>query len=64
MEDTKWSMPVKPVSNFCVTNTYRCYYMLIVIWISYMGIKFRSRVFNFVIFLQSWKTHEIKDLRN
>ena len=41
MEDTKWSMPVKLVSNFCVTNTYRRYYILIVIWISYMGIKFR-----------------------
>ena len=57
-EDTKWSLPVKPVSNLLICQYMilymLCYYKLILIWISYVGIKFRedlfSRVFDFAIF--------------
>ena len=57
-EDTKWSLPVKPVSNLLICQYIilymLCYYKSIVIWISYVGIKFRedsfSRVFDFAIF--------------
>ena len=45
-------------------DTYRCYYMLIAIWIFHMGIKFWedlfSQVFNFAIFYNREK-REIKD---
>ena len=57
-EDTKWSLPVKPVGNLLICQYMilymLCYYKLILIWISYVGIKFReelfSRVFDFAIF--------------
>ena len=48
----------KTRKQFVFVDTHRCYYMSIVIWISYMplGIKFRedlfSRVINFSIFLE------------
>ena len=50
----------KTRKQFVFVDTYRCYYMLIVIWIFHMGIKFRedlfSKVFNFAIFYDRKKT--------
>ena len=64
MEDTKWSLPVKPERNLCLLIHIVAITMLIVIWTFYMGFKFRedlfSRVFNFAIFYNREK-REIKD---
>ena len=60
-EETKWSLPVKRYKSLLSHVNCYYYYMSIVIWIFYMGIKLRenllSRVFHFAIFLQSWQTH-------
>ena len=43
-------------------DTYRCYYMSIVIWIFYMGIKFRVLLISRLYY--NPEKSEIKDLRN
>ena len=49
-------------------DTYRCYYMLIAIWIFHMGIKFWedlfSQVFNFAIFYNHEKRAKLKTREN
>ena len=54
----------KTWKQFVFVDTYGCYYMLIVIWIFHMGIKFCedlfSQVFNFAIFYNREK-REMKD---
>ena len=39
----------KPRKQFVFVDTYRFYYLSIVIWIFYMGIKFREDLFSRVL---------------
>ena len=48
--------------DMALVDTYRCYYMPIVIWSFYMGLKFR--VLLILPFYYNPEKSEIKDLRN
>ena len=62
-EDTKWSLPVKPVSNLLICQYMILYmlryYKLILIWVSYVGIKFRGFLIS-RFFLQLRTTRKYK----
>ena len=62
-EDTKWSLPVKPVSNLLICQYMILYmlryYKLILIWISYVAIKLRGFLIS-RFFLQLRTTRKYK----